>query len=275
VDIFIRQLAPLFSLGHSVPHTEQEVRIMSDSDRAWKKWGDIDPYFGVLTDPKFRKDAIADNKDAFFDTGETHVRTRLEKVEGYFGTIARRRALDFGCGVGRLVFPLAAQFEEVVGVDISQGMLAEAVSTAEARGLNNTRFVLSDDALTNVTGVFDFVHTYIVLQHIPVDRGLGFMAQLLDKVAPGGGLSLHFPIDRKDSLLTAVRYWAQRKVPGVPVLANLVSGRPWDQPPMQMNAYPLPKVLQMLEDRGFGDVTSELEDHFGVVTVTLTARRGS
>ena len=40
--------------------------------------------------------------------------------------VSHKRALDFGCGVGRLTQPLADHFEEVRGVDVSPVMLEQA-----------------------------------------------------------------------------------------------------------------------------------------------------
>jgi hypothetical protein len=34
--------------------------MKDNSDNAWKKWGDRDPYFGVLADDQFRLTAITD-----------------------------------------------------------------------------------------------------------------------------------------------------------------------------------------------------------------------
>jgi 2-polyprenyl-3-methyl-5-hydroxy-6-metoxy-1,4-benzoquinol methylase len=44
----------------------------------------------------------------------------LQRIETTLGPVARGRALDFGCGVGRLALPLVrdAGFARVVGVDI-------------------------------------------------------------------------------------------------------------------------------------------------------------
>lgn len=47
-----------------------------------------------------------------------------------------RRLLDVGCGVGRLSFALAAQFGQVVGVDISPSLIETARSHNVARNLN-------------------------------------------------------------------------------------------------------------------------------------------
>lgn len=182
---------------------------MADSDRAWQKWGEMDPFYGVLTDEKYRSQAVESNRDVFYDSGEEYIASRLAKIERHLGAIHKGSALDFGCGVGRLVFPLARRFDRVTGVDISEGMLSEARRQAMQLGYGNTTFVASDDHLTQATGQYDFVTSYIVLQHIPVSRGMAIIDQLLGRLADAGTVNLHFSIDRSDSTLQKVRYWLQ------------------------------------------------------------------
>jgi 2-polyprenyl-3-methyl-5-hydroxy-6-metoxy-1,4-benzoquinol methylase len=125
-------------------------------------------------------------RDDFFQSGEAFITGVLEQVERLFGPIAPGRAMDFGCGVGRLALPLARRFRSATGVDISASMLAEAARNAARAGLGNLDWVLSDERLTRVEGPFDFINSYIVLQHIPPHAGMRLIARLLDLVAPGG-----------------------------------------------------------------------------------------
>ena len=55
-------------------------------------------------------------------------------------------ALDFGCGVGRLVIPLAKISTSAVGIDVSESMLAEARKNCELNSVHNIDLVKSDDA---------------------------------------------------------------------------------------------------------------------------------
>lgn len=53
------------------------------------------------------------------------------------------RLLDVGCGPGTLTLLLAHLFEEVVGVDPDQGMLAEATRRANGAGVRSVRWMQS------------------------------------------------------------------------------------------------------------------------------------
>lgn len=247
---------------------------MSNSDRAWQKWGDTDPYFAVLTDERFRSGAIEDNKAEFFSSGSENIDSHLAKAERHFGAVRRGRALDFGCGVGRLSLPLARSFQQVVGVDIADAMLAEARSNAAAQGVDNVSFVKSDDALSNANGTFDFVITLIVLQHIPIARGLVIIGQLLDRVAPGGVANIHLSIDRNETPIQTARYWAARNVPGLRHAASFIRHGHKAPPLMQMNSYPLATVLAMFGARGFGSIVVDTEKHGPILTANLIAQKG-
>src|SRR5687768_10646299 len=104
---------------------------MPSSDKAWKTWGKLDPYFGVLAHARFAAAEIDRNRDEFFATGRGFVADLLRRYERHFGALPRGRALDHGSGVGRLTLPLAAHFASVDGIDISPDMLAEARANAE------------------------------------------------------------------------------------------------------------------------------------------------
>jgi SAM-dependent methyltransferase len=68
----------------------------------------------------------------------TGLADRLAEVLSLDG---RGRLLDVGCGPGVLTLLLAHLFEEAIGVDPDEGMLAEAERRAQAAGLGNVRWL--------------------------------------------------------------------------------------------------------------------------------------
>src|SRR4051794_20216366 len=121
---------------------------MLSTDKAWEKFGKDDPYFGVLAHERFTAGQIGANLSEFFNTGRSAVSQIVERYEAHFGPLPKDRALDHGCGVGRLTLPLAERFEEVIGLDVSPSMIAEATSNAAQAGAANARFALADDQLS-------------------------------------------------------------------------------------------------------------------------------
>jgi SAM-dependent methyltransferase len=245
---------------------------MMSTDKAWEKFGKGDPYFGVLADARFAADKIDAHRDDFFASGRSSVAHILDRYGEHFGGLQRERALDFGCGVGRLTFPLAREFASVVGLDISRSMLSEAETNARQLDVSNVQFALADDQLSNAPGGFDFVNSYIVLQHIPVLRGLPILSRLVDKVRPGGGFHVHFSI-RTDSLASRSVWWASHHIPGVKIWQNIRSGRDWNAPAMQMNNYPLNRIVVQLVGQGVSEFFCSAEQHAKFLTCSLFGKK--
>lgn len=167
----------------------ERIEAMSTDD-AWVQWGKHDPYFAVITNPKYRRAQIDDEaRREFFASGKNHARRILETCRTTLGlSQVPARILDFGCGVGRVALAFAEEpgVEEVVGLDVSPAMLEEARKNRDARGLDRVRFSQSSLPLREEPEAFDLVHSYIVFQHIDVPRGRRLFAELVKLLAPGG-----------------------------------------------------------------------------------------
>ena len=147
--------------------------MLNNSDRQWESWGKKEPYRGVLKQERFKKENINSKTiDEFFKSGAKHIEDIFKNVREHLDeNFVPKRSLDFGCGVGRILIPLSLLSEEVVGIDISDSMLVKASEECKKRGINNFQLLKSDDDLSLLKGKFDFIHSYIVFQHIPVKRG--------------------------------------------------------------------------------------------------------
>jgi SAM-dependent methyltransferase len=265
------------------------------TDTEWQAWGIRDPYFAVLTKPKYRTDALTpDAKLEFFASGRQTVNFVLETCRGYFGAhYAPQRVLDFGCGVGRMSIPFAAQAREVVGMDVAESMLAEARLNCQAQDCHNVTLVLSDDTLSRATGQFDLVYSGIVLQHIEIARGRKLFAELVGKVIPGGCgvIQVTFAWDKCEAEFGVV--------PDRPVVPPAPNGRnsqtkaflrraferletlraaPAIEPPtkegssdpeMQMNYYNMSEILFILHRSGVRQIHTDFTDHGGAIGAFL------
>ena len=247
---------------------------MLSTDKAWEKFGRTDPYFGVLAHERFTASQIEANREEFFASGRHSIGHILARYEQHFGKLWRDRALDHGCGVGRLTLPLAAQFGEVFGLDVSPSMIAEARANAARYDIGNVQFVAADDQLSEAPGEFDFVNSLMVLQHIRVRRGLRILSRLLVKVRPGGGFHVHLSL-RTDPLRSRALWWASHHIPGVKIWQNVFAGRPWNAPAMQMNNYPLSRVAALLDANGVSDFLVSTERHASFLTLSVMGRKPS
>ena len=202
---------------------------INNSDRDWEVFGKTDPYFAVLTAPEYHGQLTGEARAKFFESGEKHIETMLSIIRGRLDpAFAPVRALDFGCGVGRLLVALATRCRDVTGVDISPSMLAEARRNCDAAGATNVRLVQGDDELSSVTGSFDFIHSYIVLQHIPVERGELLVRKLAAMLAPDGVAMVHVTYSSGIAGISSrFRYWVRLNVPGAVFPAASVTRLPW------------------------------------------------
>jgi SAM-dependent methyltransferase len=152
--------------------------------RTYEQLGREDPLWAVLSHRQFRGNRW--DPDAFFRTGVEEVEAVLQYVAGLGLEHRRGRALDFGCGVGRLTQALAGHFDEVVGVDISETMVAAARRYdrhgQRVRYVTNTvpdLSILDDDS-------FDVVYSSITLQHIPPAAAERYVSEFIRVIRPGG-----------------------------------------------------------------------------------------
>lgn len=134
--------------------------------KAWDHFAEADPYTYILTGLK------NSNPKEFWQSGFRTVHEELLPLLRERG-ISRRTGMELGCGLGRLVFPLAAHFQEVVGVDIAVGMVRRARRFARDNGVSNVHFsVISGPAdmlhqSGEYAGKVDFLYSLLVFQHIP------------------------------------------------------------------------------------------------------------
>src|SRR5262249_61977542 len=110
--------------------------------------------------------------------------------------VVRRRALDFGCGAGRLTQALAAYFERVDGVDIAASMLATARRYNRHPETCHYHLNTAPDLRLFESGAFTFAYSVLVLQHIEPQHSKAYLRELLRLLAPGGLLVFQLPSHR-------------------------------------------------------------------------------
>jgi SAM-dependent methyltransferase len=246
-----------------------------DPNRDWERFGHDEPYLGVITHDSFLRERLSPEVlAAFFATGEQHVAEVVSMIEGELDPgFAPKRALELGCGVGRILVPLAERCEEVVGVDVSESMLREARRNLDQRGIRNVTLVRAGDSLAGVAGRFDWVHSYIVLQHIPPPRGNRLLERLLDLLAENGIGVVHLTFDSELPRRSQLIEWARRSLPGANTLWNRRHRLPSDAPWMQMYRYDLNRVFLLLQDKGCHRCVVRFSNHVGHRGVVLFFRK--
>ena len=165
---------------------------MSHQRRDWDEIGRLDALWAILSDPAKRHGGW--DVDEFLATGRREIDAVLETAQSWDLPERRGRALDFGCGVGRLTRAMSSDFASVRGVDISGEMVRRALAiNADVPACAFE--VLGEDGLTALPDrYFDFIYSRIVLQHIP-DRRVteGHLREFVRLLADGGLLVFQLP----------------------------------------------------------------------------------
>jgi ubiquinone/menaquinone biosynthesis C-methylase UbiE len=146
--------------------------------------GRKDPLWAILTWPGKRGHRW--DRGEFFETGERDVERLIGYIDSVGHSFSRRRALDFGCGVGRMTQPLARHFDEAWGVDIAPSMIELARRFNELGERCKYRVNDAPDLRCFSDDTFDFVLSHLTLQHMPPESAKQYMKEFLRVLAPGG-----------------------------------------------------------------------------------------
>src|SRR5690349_3760843 len=140
-----------------MPGVEDSL-LTRDTDADWREVGRSQPYWGVITAPQYRTENLtAANVEACYASGVADISNIVARITAATGAAPKGRALDFGCGAGRLAEAMSAHVDAVIGYDVSPGMLEKA----RERGGRATYVNDLPD------GPFDWINSFIVFQHIP------------------------------------------------------------------------------------------------------------
>ncbi len=247
---------------------------MASGKKTWDEIAEKDAYFGVATHEKYRSASLDDEaRRAFFESGREHVDLVFRELEGAFGRLEKpEKALDYGCGVGRILIPFAGRCERVAGVDISGGMLDESKRNLTDAGVENVDLLTAEDFLADDESRYDLVHSYIVLQHIEPRVGYGIIEKILTGLKPGGVGMIHVTHTDNAPVFTRLRSRIYRDLPFVH--AALGSIRSEDRPFIPMYSYEMSLVKSLVRANGCR-VGSSIETDHGYLGEMLFFRKES
>jgi ubiquinone/menaquinone biosynthesis C-methylase UbiE len=131
----------------------------------------------------------------FFATGERVAASLLWETERLDTTSNQRarRALEIGCGPGRLIRPLSQHFGEIHGVDVSDEMIH--LARERLRGIPHAHVHVNQgsELAQFADASFDFVYSYAVFQHIPSREVIvNYLRETRRILKPRGIARLHF-----------------------------------------------------------------------------------
>lgn len=256
----------IFAVLLEIDSTPLKAMPKYKTDADWERWGSKDPYFAVVTHQQFRGADISEKaQNEFFETGKKHVDHVIAICAAKFGAVPELNAvLDFGCGTGRLLVPFARVAKSVVGVDVSNAMLALAKENCRKRSINNVSLIQTADISGMGGELFDLVHSFVVLQHISPSRGERIFENLASRLRPGGIGVLHILYSKKmfDRWKGGIPLWwkpvaaSWRFVKRIRFALNKNT-----DPVMEMNPYDLNRIFFILQKLGFINCYVEFTEH--------------
>jgi ubiquinone/menaquinone biosynthesis C-methylase UbiE len=154
----------------------------------WNELAELDPHWAILTAPGKRFGRW--DSDEFFATGTVEAGAFMGRVQQMGLPQERGRALDFGCGLGRMTRALAAHFDACIGIDISEEMVRGA--RAANADVTNVSFEVNPatDLRRFEDASFDLVYSMIVLQHVPDRDAIESYVREFCRVLRPGGLAV-------------------------------------------------------------------------------------
>lgn len=159
--------------------------------KTYDELGRSDPLYAVLSFREARNNRW--NPEEFFARGRREISNALDHLSELGHDVDRGRAMDFGCGVGRLTQALCGEFQEAVGIDISSSMIKAAFGFNQF-GERCTYLVNTTADLAQLDDSrFDFIYSNIALQHTPPETSTRYIAEFFRILKPGGVAVFQIP----------------------------------------------------------------------------------
>jgi 2-polyprenyl-3-methyl-5-hydroxy-6-metoxy-1,4-benzoquinol methylase len=207
----VRQRHP-FHLPRIPVETEVSDEVLASMferiHQEWEHLGKTEPYWSVVTQPKYYQADFTSHSDEFYLSGK--------HVAQLFTTALRRNGidqtklkncLDLGCGVGRVTVHLTDSFEKVIGADISAAHLAIAEEYSRDKQITGIEWQQwqSLNQIRNMPEV-DAIHSLITFQHNPPPIIVWILKTVLSYLKQGGVAFFQIPTYKTGYMFEVERY---------------------------------------------------------------------
>ena len=223
---------------------------LRNTRRHWQALGKQNPLYAILT-LKEVKDGKWDEAE-FFKTGQDEIKKTFEYLSSLNLKPEPGRAVDFGCGAGRLTQALAPHFEETHGVDIAHSMI-ELANKYNKFGEKCKYHVNEENNLKLFPdNHFDFVFTKITLQHMEPAYMKNYLKEFLRILKTGGVMFFQLPESptaRLDEYKSPARSFIKKIIPklALDIYYNL---KHFYHPIIEMYGTPREEIINLIEQGG-------------------------
>jgi ubiquinone/menaquinone biosynthesis C-methylase UbiE len=228
---------------------------LKELQKNWDQFGKTDPLWSILTTPdkKGNKWEIND----FFDTGRKEIDSVMNYVESLDIKVQNKKALDFGCGVGRLTQALSYYFDEVYGVDVAPTMIE--LAKRYNRNEDTCHYLLNgaDNLSIFTDSTFNFIYSTLTLQHMKPYYSRKYIKEFLRILVPSGLLifqqaSRGKPVSEENKFRINIRKVIRYLVPSIwiDLYRNKIQARNPGKPRMEMYELRPKTICRIVEESG-------------------------
>lgn len=224
--------------------------LLAHVEQCWRRLGEYEPHWSVLTDPLYKADMISETIEHFYASGSGDVREFVQAVSrSELRFPSGGTCLELGCGVGRATPWLAQHFRHVIATDVSLSHLNVARQAMVESSCNNVelRLVNTIEAIESLPR-FNCFFSIIVLQHNPPPVIHWLLSEMLAKLKLGGVAFFQLPTFLPNYQFDAHAYMSQLP----------------DHGQMEMHALPYDSVLRIIDDAGCDLLESQANDCLGI-----------
>jgi SAM-dependent methyltransferase len=157
-----------------------DSNVLDRMRRDWNERAREDPHYYVAFGRREQDDA------EFLASAADVVRGLRAEIK-HLRPATGLKALEIGCGPGRLMLPLSGEFAEIHGTDVSDEMIR--LATERLRGIPHAHVHHTGKSDLSIfpDESFDFVYSYAVFQHIPSrEVVLRYLTEVRRVLKPGG-----------------------------------------------------------------------------------------
>jgi ubiquinone/menaquinone biosynthesis C-methylase UbiE len=172
---------------------------LSEIQKNWDHMGKLDPLYAIKVGIQ-KKGGEWESKDGgkwtledFFKSGVDEIESIMDQIAELNLKISYKKALDFGCGIGRVTQALGNYFDHVDGIDIAPSMINLANSYNKHGSSVDYHLNDTDNLDFLPDNAYDFIYSVEVLQHMHPRYQEKYLSELLRVLSPNGLLVFELP----------------------------------------------------------------------------------
>lgn len=226
----------------------------------WEELASFDPMWAVLSQADKRGNRW--EAQEFFRTGQREIDQLMSDLSAL--PIDRAKALDFGCGLGRLTRGLQLYFREAHGVDVAANMIEKAREFAPQCHFHLNE---AEDLSLFSDGTFNLVYSNRVLQHLPSAAMIcKYVSEFFRVTVPGGIVVFQVPYRKSYRNTLNLKRSAYHLLKALGFNSEVILRR-YKLHPMRMTAVSQDHVCSIIRESG-GELIRQVHDssaHFAVL----------